>query len=41
MFLAEKKNSLKKLLQKQYVFNIGHTEKKPQKNVKITLYPIT
>lgn len=29
MFLAEKKKiALKKLLQKQYVFNIGHTEKK-------------
>ena len=28
MFLAEKKIALKKLLQKQYVFNIGHTEKK-------------
>ena len=42
MFLAEKKIALKKLLQKQYVFNIGHTEKKKtQKNVKITLYPIT
>ena len=35
-----KKNSFKKVLQKQYVFNIGHTEKKKkQKNV--TLYYIT
>ena len=48
MFLAEKKIAFlkKKLLQKQYVFNIGHTEKKnkqkiKQNNVKIALYLIT